>query len=86
MVKTRHQIRKRTKEGTLAPRAASSCGIAPERLEWRRSSKPSIERPLGQAVEADFDSSLPVATGELDAVRRLLGDELDLFLWSLSGH
>ena len=41
---------------------------------------------MEQAVEVDFNETLPVAASELDAVRRLLGDELALFLRSLSGH
>jgi hypothetical protein len=55
-------------------------------LEWRRSQMPKTERELAQKVDSDLDHTFPVSTQELDAVRRLLGNDLDLFLRTLSGH
>ena len=86
MVKSCDQIRHGKKRGSREETATTARRIATERLEWRRRSKPNTERPLEQAVEVDFNQTWPVAARELDAVRRLLGDELDLFLRSLSGH
>ena len=86
MVKSCDQIRNGKRKVPRPRRAASACRIAPERLEWRRRSRPAPDLGLEQAIEANFDDSLPVTARELDAVRRLLGDDLDLFLRSLSGH
>ncbi len=86
MVKSYDQIRKRKKDGARIERAASPCRIPPDRFKWRRRSTTAPETILEQAVEADFDQTLPISTRELDAVRRLLGDDLALFLRSLSGH
>jgi hypothetical protein len=86
MVKSCGRIRNAQRKVAQPRRAVSACRIAPERLEWRRRSSPTLDLGLEQDIEADFDQALPISSRELDAVRRLLGDDLDLFLRSLSGH
>lgn len=86
MVKSCREIRSAQPKASAPKQKARGCRIAPERLEWRRSQKPMPERVLAQKVEFDLDHTFPVSTQEFDAVRKLLGNDLDLFLRTLSGH
>jgi hypothetical protein len=86
MVKSCREIRSGQSKASAAKQQVRRCRIAPERLEWRRSQMPKTERELAQKVDSDLDHTFPVSTQELDAVRRLLGNDLDLFLRTLSGH
>lgn len=86
MVKSCREIRSGQSKASAAKQQVRQCLIAPEQLGWRRSQKPMPERALAQKVEFGLDHTFPVSTQELDAVRRLLGNDLDLFLRTLSGH
>lgn len=86
MVKSCREIRSAQPKASAPKQKARGCRIAPEQLGWRRSQTPKPERELAQTVQSELDSTFPVSTQELDAVRRLLGNDLDLFLRTLSGH
>jgi hypothetical protein len=59
---------------TDAPRPAG-----PRRPLVRRRSPPA-DAPLPQRLESDLSPDRPVAAGELDAIERLLGEDLRAFL------
>lgn len=86
MVKSCREIRSAQPKAIAPKQKARGCRIEPERLEWRRSQTPKTECELAQMVESELDGTFPISTQELDAVRRLLGNDLDLFLRALSGH